>query len=215
MNTFAIVPVKKFENGKTRMSAMLSLDERIRLSSLMLAGTLEVLAGTQSLKQVLVVSGDRRAQEIAAQYGAKFLHEEKESGVNSAVAIADDYCIKEGADATVVIPQDLPLLDAADISMACSLAESEDKCIVICPSSRYDGTNLLLRKPPAAITTYYDNNSYEAHIKAARELEIPVKLFFSKKLMSDIDTPEDAKQLARESGTGRTLEFLRAKADKL
>jgi 2-phospho-L-lactate/phosphoenolpyruvate guanylyltransferase len=215
LNTFAIIPVKKFENGKTRMSAMLSLDERIRLSSLMLAGTLEVLAGTQSLNQILVVSVDRRAQEIAAQYGAKFLFEEKESGVNSAVAIADDYCIKEGADATVVIPQDLPLLDAVDISMACSLAESEDKCIVICPSSRYDGTNLLLRKPPAVIKTYYDNNSYEAHIQAARELKIPVKLFFSKKLMSDIDTPEDAKQLARESGTGRTLEFLRAKADKL
>lgn len=197
------------------MSAMLSTDERSRLSSLMLAGTLEVLASAQSLKQVLVVSGDRRAQEIATRYGAKFLYEEKESGVNSAVAIADDYCIQEGADATVVIPQDLPLLDAVDISMACSLAESEEKCIVICPSFRYDGTNLLLRKPPAAIKTYYDNDSYEAHIKTARGLRIPVKLFFSKKLMADIDTPEDAKQLARESGTSKTLEFLKAKADKI
>jgi 2-phospho-L-lactate/phosphoenolpyruvate guanylyltransferase len=215
LNTFAIVPVKKFENAKTRMSAMLSLDERIRLSSLMLAGTLEVLASAQSLKQVLVVSGDRRAQEIATRYGAKFLHEEKESGVNSAVGIADGYCIREGADATVVIPQDLPLLDAADISMACSLAESEEKCIVICPSFKYDGTNLLLRKPPAAIKTYYDNDSYEAHIRAARELGIPVRLFFSKKLMADIDTPEDVKQLARESGTSKTLEFLKAKADKV
>jgi 2-phospho-L-lactate/phosphoenolpyruvate guanylyltransferase len=215
LNTFAIVPVKKFENAKTRMSAMLSPDERIRLSSLMLAGTLEVLASAQSLKQVLVVSGDRRAQEIATRYGAKFLHEEKESGVNSAVGIADGYCIQEGADATVVIPQDLPLLDAADISMACSLAESEEKCIVICPSFKYDGTNLLLRKPPAAIKTYYDNDSYEAHIRAARELGIPVRLFFSKKLMADIDTPEDVKQLARESGTSKTLEFLKAKADKV
>jgi len=209
------VPVKKFENGKTRMSAMLTLDERIHLSSLMLASTLGVLSGAQPLKQVVVVSTDRRAEEIATRYGAKFLHEEKESGVNSAVRIADDYCIREGADATVVIPQDLPLLDAVDIAMVCSLAESEDKCIVICPSFKYDGTNLLLRKPPSMIKTYYDNDSYEAHIRSARELGIPVKLFFSKKLMSDVDTPEDARQLARENGTSKTLEFLKVKAGKL
>jgi 2-phospho-L-lactate guanylyltransferase len=194
------------------MSAMLTLDERIRLSSLMLAGTLEALAGAQSLKQILVVSSDRRAEEITSRHGAKFLHEEKETGVNSAVAVADDYCLKEDVDATVVIPQDLPLLDSADISMACNLAENDDKCIVICPSFRYDGTNLLLRKPPAVIKTYYDNDSYKAHITSARELGIPVKLFFSKKLMADMDTPEDAKELARENGTGKTLEFLRSKA---
>jgi 2-phospho-L-lactate guanylyltransferase len=153
MKTFAIVPVKKFKNSKTRLSPMLTVDERIILSSFMLSNTLEVLAGT-SLAQVIVVSCDMRAQEIATMHGAKFLHEEKESGVNSAVAIADTYCIKEGADATIVVPEDLPLLDAIDITMVCELAENEANCIVICPSLRYDGTNVLLRKPPAAIGTH-------------------------------------------------------------
>lgn len=194
---------------------MLTLDERVRLSSLMLENTLEILSGAQALRKVIVVSSDKRAQEIAARYGANFLHEEKDSGVNSAVTIADSYCIKEGADATVVIPQDLPLLDAVDITMACRLAENEEKCIVICPSFKYDGTNLLLRKPPIALKTYYDSNSYETHIKTAKDLGISVKLFFSKKLMSDIDTQEDARQLVKESGASKVLEFLKAKADKL
>ena len=193
---------------------MFSVEERVRLSSLMLAGTLEVLSKARLIKQVLVVSCDKRAEEIAARHDTKFLYEEKESGVNSAVATADAYCIGQGANATVVIPQDLPLLDTADISMACSLAANEDKCIVICPSFRYDGTNLLLRKPPAAIKTFYDNESYKAHIRAATELGIHVKLFFSKKLMADLDTPEDARQIAREEGISRTLEFLKTKTDK-
>jgi 2-phospho-L-lactate guanylyltransferase len=114
----------------------------------------------------------------------------------------------------VVIPQDLPLLDAVDVAMACGLAENETRCIVICPSLRYDGTNLLLRKPSSLMETYYDNNSYEAHIKAAGRLGVPVKLFFSKKLMSDVDTAEDARQLAKEAGSNKTLEFLKSRFGK-
>lgn len=215
MKIFAIVPVKKFENAKTRLSPTLSADDRILLSSLMLTDTLSVLAGARSLQQVVVVSGDRRAEEITITHGAKFLYEEKESGVNSAVALGDRYSADQGADATVVIPQDLPLLEALDVAMACELAVSEARCIVICPSLRYDGTNLLLRKPPSAIKTYYDSDSYETHIKVAGSLGIPVKLYFSRKLMYDIDTPEDARQLVKESGAGKTLEFLKAKFGKL
>ena len=214
MKTFAIIPVKKFENSKMRLSLVLGADERVNLSSLMLDDTLSVLAGAQSLQQLVVVSGDRRAEEIAARHGAKFLHEEKESGVNSAVSMADSYCADQGADATVVIPQDLPLLDAVDVAMACGLAENETRCIVICPSLRYDGTNLLLRKPSSLTETYYDNDSYEAHIKAAGRLGVPVKLFFSKKLMSDVDTAEDARQLAKEAGSNKTLEFLKSRFGK-
>jgi 2-phospho-L-lactate guanylyltransferase len=100
--------------------------------------------------------------------------------------------------------------------MACNLAVNETKCIVICPSYRYDGTNLLLRKPPSAMKTYYDNNSYAAHIKTAEGLRIPIKSFFSKRLMSDVDTPEDMKQLAKESSMRSViLEFLKEKTDKL
>lgn len=211
---FAIVPVKKFENAKLRLSPMLSADDRIHLSALMLDDTLSALAGAKSIEDVVVVSGDSRAEEIAARHGRKFLREDKESGVNSAVALADRYCTGQGANATAVIPQDLPLLEALDVDMACDMAENEPSCIVICPSLRYDGTNLLLRKPPSAIKTYYDSDSYETHIKAASKLGIPVKLFFSKKLMSDIDTPEDARQLAREAGVGKTLEFLKSRLGK-
>jgi 2-phospho-L-lactate/phosphoenolpyruvate guanylyltransferase len=212
MKTFAIVPVKKFENAKTRLSPLLRSDERVRLSSLMLAHTLKVLAAVPSLQQIVVVSGDRRAGEIAEKHSAKFLREEKESDVNSAVMLADSYSARESADATIVIPQDLPLLDAADISMACELAEKEDRCVVITPSLRYDGTNLLLRKPPEVMKTLYDSDSYESHVRTATELGIPVKLFFSKRVMSDVDTPEDARQLAKETGPpgGETLEFLKS-----
>jgi 2-phospho-L-lactate/phosphoenolpyruvate guanylyltransferase len=213
MKTFAIVPVKRFENAKTRLSSMLDTEDRIRLSSLMLEDTLQILSVAPSLTQVIIVSADKRADEIATKHGAKFLHEEKENGVNSAVALADGYCIeKEAADATIVIPYDLPLLDSIVISKACELAEKESTCIVICPSIRYDGTNMLLKKPPSVIGTFYETDSYNMHVRTAIKLGIPVKPLLSKSLMYDIDTPEDALQLIKEENVAaKSLEFIKSK----
>jgi 2-phospho-L-lactate/phosphoenolpyruvate guanylyltransferase len=212
MKTFAIVPIKRFENAKTRLSSILDTDDRIRLSLLMLEDTLQILSVVHSLSQLITVSADKRVGEIAVKYGANFLLEEKERGVNSAVALADSYCMKKAADATMVIPHDLPLLDSTDISKACELAENESRCIVICPSLRYDGTNMLLRKPPSIIATFYDADSYNMHVKAAIRLGIPVKRLFSKALMHDIDTPEDALEVMKEETvTARSLEFIKSK----
>ena len=213
MKTYAIVPVKRFENAKSRLSSMLDIDDRIRLSSLMLEDTLQILSVADSLKQVIIVSADRRAEAIATKHGANFLLEEKERGVNSAVVLADIYCMKQTADATMVIPQDLPLLGAIDISKACELAENESRCIVICPSLRYDGTNMLLRKPPSVIATFYDTDSYNMHVKAAIKIGVPVKRFFSKTIMYDVDNPEDALQLIKEETVTatRTIEFIKSK----
>lgn len=212
MKTFAIVPIKRFENAKTRLSSILDTDDRIRLSLLMLEDTLQILSAVHSLSQLITVSADKRVGEIAVKYGANFLFEEKERGVNSAVALADSYCMKKAADATMVIPHDLPLLDSTDISKACELAENESRCIVICPSLRYDGTNMLLRKPPSIIATFYDADSYNMHVKAAIRLGIPVKRLFSKALMHDIDTPEDVLEIMKEETvTARSLEFIKSK----
>jgi len=216
VNVFAIIPVKGFERAKTRMSSLLALEERVRLSSLMLENTLHALCGARSLQRLLVVSNDRRAGEIASTHGAEFLHEASESGVNAAVTIADEYSVENGADASIVIPQDLPLLEPSGIEVMCRLAEGEERCIVLCPSQRYDGTNALLRKPGTVISTFFDNNSYESHIRAARDSGIPVRLYFSKSLMCDIDTPEDASQLAKEPSAkaNGVIEFLKARLQK-
>jgi 2-phospho-L-lactate guanylyltransferase len=65
MKTFAIVPVKRFENAKTRLSSILDIDDRIRLSLLMLEDTLHILSVVHLLTKVITVSADKRVEEIA------------------------------------------------------------------------------------------------------------------------------------------------------
>ncbi len=213
LNLYAIVPVKRFENAKTRLSSVLDRNDRIHLSSLMLEDTLRILSSSSSLTKVIVVSSDKRAQKLAKRHGANFVNEEREQGVNSAVALADSYCMREAADASIIVPYDLPLLEESDIRKAQELAQNEFQCIVICPSRRYDGTNVLLRKPPSAITTSYDSDSYNMHIKTALSRGISIKYLISKTLMYDIDTPEDALDLIREGliSTSQSIEFLKSR----
>jgi 2-phospho-L-lactate guanylyltransferase len=196
----AIIPVKKFENAKSRLSSVLSLEDRARLSALMLQDTLATLGRCRSLAEIAVVSSDGRAGEIARKHGATVLSQAQDAGVNSAVAVADKYAADKGARATLVIPQDLPLLGAGDIDGVCSAAAG--RCIVICPSLRYDGTNLLLRMPPNVISTSYDNDSYDSHVRSAEAQGATVCVIEQEHLMFDIDTQEDARQLAQMDPRG-------------
>ncbi|HVX03343.1 MAG TPA: 2-phospho-L-lactate guanylyltransferase [Nitrososphaera sp.] len=197
--TIIIIPVKKFENSKTRLSPVLGLQDRIRLAAFMLEDTLATLGRCKSVAEIVVVSADEKAGEIAKRHGATILSQKEDAGVNSAVTVADRYATQERhASATLVIPQDLPLLGAGDVDgIICSPVATQGNCIAVCPSLRYDGTNLLLRMPPDVIPTSYDNNSYDSHILSARERGAAVHVIEHERLMFDIDTQEDARQLVR------------------
>ena len=197
MKVFAIVPVKNFESGKSRLASLLTVEERVKLSELFLDYTLNTLTNTSAISNVVVVSSDKRAERIAKIHNAKFLQEKKNQGVNAAVALADVYISEYAVDATIVIPQDLPLLLPEDIERICTSAQGHEKCLVICPSLRFDGSNALLRRPPLLITTNYDNDSYNVHIKKAKASNAIIKIIKTKRIMIDIDTVEDVINLIK------------------
>ena len=213
MKIFAIVPVKRFEKGKSRLSPLLNIDERKKLSELLLDDTLSILLRTTAICEVIVVSSDNRAKEIAERFGAKYLKENKDSGVNKAVALADSYSSQSGAEATLVIPQDLPLLRPEDIDIMCEAAEEHERCLIICPSLKYDGTNALLRRPSSLLKTHYDNNSYNMHVKIARKIGVDTRIFLSRRIMIDIDTIEDIENLLKESSRSRAIAYIKSALD--
>jgi 2-phospho-L-lactate/phosphoenolpyruvate guanylyltransferase len=210
LKIFAIVPVKRFERGKSRLASMLDVVKRVKLCELLLDDTLITLHKAYVISEVIVISSDSRARRISDKHGARFLKENEEGGVNKAVAIADNYCNKAGADATIVIPQDLPLLAPCDINMICESGKGYNKYVAICPSLRYDGSNALLRRPCMLIGTYYDNNSFDMHVKAAKEIGANLKIILSRRIMTDLDTIEDAENLMNEPTTARSVLYLRS-----
>lgn len=208
---FAVVPVKRFENSKSRLRLLLSKQVRIRLAELLLVDTISVLMKSSTLDTIVIVSGDDRAGSISDRMGVTFLRQDVDNGVDQAVSAGDDFSKKNGADATIVIPHDLPLLLPTQVDMICRLTKNYQKCMVISPSLRHDGSNILLRKPINLITTHYDDDSYTRHIEEALAVKAAVIVVLSDRTTIDMDTGRDVELLLARYGLidGATLNFVR------
>jgi len=205
------VPVKRFERSKSRLGTILSIEQRRTLCELLLLNTIIALEQSHAISKILVVTSEKSAVELASSIGAECLKLNCDNGVNEALVLANEYSSNNGADATVVIPQDIPLLTASDIDSLCSRAELLVKCIVICPSIRYDGTNALLRKPPKLIKTFYDEDSFNSHVRASTITNVPIRFHLSRRIMIDLDSAEDIRILMKEKLLNLPLAYLRSK----
>ena len=186
----AVIPVKSLHSAKSRLSPFLTLQQRKNLALLLLNATIKTVKASRFVSDIIVVSSDNIIENFSFKNNLKFI-KDADKGVNNAVILADRYCIQNEIDANIVIPNDIPFLSFRSIDQICIISEKYSKCVIICPSKRFDGTNILLRKPPGVIKTFYDNDSYANHLKEAKKLNIPIESIDYANLRFDIDTKDD------------------------
>jgi 2-phospho-L-lactate guanylyltransferase len=194
MKIAAVIPMKSLHSAKSRLSNILTAQQRKNLAMYLLDATIKELKKSNFISEIIIVSNDKALKQYSCINNLKFIKDSDE-GVNQAVILADKYCIDKGINANIVIPQDLPFISAKEIDKICTISNKYHKCIIICPSKRFDGTNVLFRKPPDVIKTHYDNNSYMNHLKEAYKFKIPVESLDIVKLRFDLDTKEDLLEL--------------------
>ncbi len=187
--TAIIIPIKKFDKSKTRLSPFLDIKERKELTELLILDTLEK---THKLKnsQTIIVSGE--IIKLTDKFNdIVIINENNSNGVNNAIELANKFIENNEFSESIIIPIDLPLLSTKDLKDVIKFSKKFKKGICIVPSQRYDGTNILLRKPNLIIDTFYDNTSFYNHIKATTEKKKVVKICNIENLMIDLDTVED------------------------
>ncbi len=225
-STAIIIPLKKFENSKSRLNLLLDSEERRTLCRLLVIDMIEELHKLKDV-QILIITSERIEEELSENLKKDiiFIHEKDNTGVNNAVEIADSFIKSKGFTSSIIIPIDLPLLSSDDILKIIEFSRDFEKCVCIVPSNRFDGTNILLRKPNAIINTYYDDDSFYNHVKTTLDKELFLKIFYDEKLMMDLDTVEDIISILRfhdtynvlnrkESTQNRTIKFLMAKMNE-
>jgi 2-phospho-L-lactate/phosphoenolpyruvate guanylyltransferase len=194
MKIAAVIPMKSLHSAKSRLSNILNAKQRKNLAMYLLDATIKELKKSSFISEIVIVSNDEAVKNYSCINSLKFIKDSNE-GVNKAVNLADKYCIDNTINANIVIPQDLPFISAKEIDKICIISTKYQKCIIICPSKRFDGTNILFRKPPGVIKTHYDDNSYMNHLKEASKFKIPIECLDIVKLRFDLDTKEDLLEL--------------------
>lgn len=194
MKIAAVIPMKCLHSAKSRLSNILTAKQRKNLAMYLLNATIKELKKSDFISEIIIVSSDEAVKHYSCLNNIKFIKDWDE-GVNKAVMLADKYCINNDINANIVIPPDLPFVSAKEIDKICIISNKYHKCIIICPSKRLDGTNVLFRKPPDVIKTHYDNNSYMNHLIEAYKFNIPIESLDIVKLRFDLDTKEDLLEL--------------------
>jgi len=189
----AIIPVKQFELSKTRLD--LTRNQKIVLTELMLKFTILNLKKCKSISTIVAISQDDRVERVSKYYGIKFvLSEEKD--VNFAIGVGDDYCKENLVKSNIIVPIDLVFLNPFELELLLVEARKHQKCSIIVPSMRMDGTNLLLRQPFNLFKTSYDNNSYFNHILSSKNSSAQTVIIRSNNLSEDLDTMDDFNRIS-------------------
>ena len=188
MKIAALVPVKQFELSKTRLQ--LTKNQKIVLTELMLKFTIINLKKCKSISAIVTISEDERVEKISKIYETKFIFS-KEKGVNFAIDAGDNYCKEKMVKSNIIVPIDLIFLNPYEIELLLFVARKHQRCSIIVPSMRMDGTNILLRQPFNMFETSYDNNSYFNHIQSSKKANAQTIIIKSVNLSEDLDTMDD------------------------
>lgn len=198
-STFALIPVNKLDEAKSRLSGMFSPEERKQLTLSMLSDVLESLKGIETV----VISPTDLKSDIDSNF--HFIKEERKEGLGKAVEKASDFAVENGAEGTLFIPADTPLLTRHHVKEIIGLGKIHP--LIISPSSR-GGTGILYRRPPDVIGARFTSQSFSDHKKEAKKRGVAPFIYDSFELSLDIDLPEDIYRFLHHKKPTRTYEFL-------
>ncbi len=197
------LPVKSLSEAKGRLEPVLTPLERGALTLAMLEDVLDVTMDLSGW-DTWVVSPDEAVLEIAMSRGAHAVEEERPPLANAIRQVEEEA---EGrlVDTLAVLLPDTPLVTQGALAGALRTLGA----VVVAPSADEGGTNLLIRRPPAAIGARFGHDSYRRHLQAAAEADVPTAVVDVPELAFDLDLPSDILVVLESRREGRTLQVCR------
>ncbi len=203
-----LVPIKNLSGAKQRLSSVLSAEERFALAQAMCEDVLQTLAQWGRRPPVALVTGDPFARDLAERFNFEVIADDANAGETSAIAMATSVCRERGADSTLVIPADIPLVEIDDLQKIADAAPPQGTVLVTDAACR--GTNAAWRSPADLFPLRFGNDSFLPHLAAARATGLPCVTLELPSLARDVDRPEDLRELAAAPGARRAQNLVRS-----
>ncbi len=202
-----LVPVKSLANAKQRLATVLDQPTRTRLAQAMLFDVLETLHTWTNRPDVSIVTSDPFALELARRFEFHIIADNANRSETDAIEMATRFCESQGVDSTLVIPGDIPLIQACELEKI--LGAVPDHGSVLVPAADGRGTNAVWRRPAGLFPLRFGNDSFKPHLKAARATQKPCVVLSLPGIALDIDNSSDLRQLAEAPGETRAQRLAR------
>jgi 2-phospho-L-lactate guanylyltransferase len=204
-----LIPVKELSTAKQRLASVLMQEQRTLLARTMLKDICTALADVKLPPAIALVTNDAFATGLARHYGFQVIVDNENLGESEAIAMATIQAEKRGAEFTMVLPGDIPLLRACEVEAV--LAAMPEVGSVLVPAADARGTNAVLRRPCALFPLRFGNDSFLPHQAAAQATGKTSVVLDNADLPGialDIDRPDDLAQLLGFPMRTRTQKLL-------
>jgi len=202
-----LVPVKILANAKQRLAAVLDQPTRTKLAQAMLFDVLETLHTWTPRPEVSIVTSDPFALDLAQQFEFQVIPDLTSRSETDAIEMATQFCELRGVDSTLVIPGDIPLIQASELEKILEVAPDQGSVLV--PAADGRGTNAAWRRPAGLFPLRFGNDSFKPHLTAARATLRPCVVLSLPGIALDVDNPSDLRQLAEAPGETRAQRLAR------
>jgi 2-phospho-L-lactate/phosphoenolpyruvate guanylyltransferase len=202
-----LVPVKNLAQAKQRLAPALDQRERTELAQAMLFDVLSTLAAWAERPQTSLVTSDPFALQLARHFSFSVIPENVNRSETDAIEMATRVCESRSVDTTLVIPGDIPLIQAWELERIFADAPAEGSVLV--PSSDGRGTNAALRRPAGLFPLSFGNDSFMPHLAAANATQKPCVVLNLPGIALDVDQPSDLFELMSAPGETRSQRLLR------
>jgi 2-phospho-L-lactate guanylyltransferase len=203
-----LVPVKNLGQAKQRLAPLLDPGRRTALAEAMLADVLLSIRRSSRHRAVGVVTQDSFAARLALEHGFEVIPELANRGETYAIEQATEYSRSRGADHTLVLPADIPLITPGELDEIFASAPASGTVLV--PASDGRGTNAVLRSPPALFPLHFGNDSFVPHLEAARATGQPCTVLDLPGIGLDIDQAADLGRLSAAEGDTLSQKLVRS-----
>ena len=187
-----LVPMKPLANCKTRLSRIMSAEERADLTMGMLRRVLLAIRGA-GVDPFWVVGGDDRVRNLARTFGANWM-EDMGRNLNDTITKSFENARLRGVSA-LYLPGDLPFIKPGDIHQLIRSAQHQHN-ITLSPARRDGGTNAIL--VPYDLIPYFrpelGNNSFRKHVATAARMGVSVAFYYSSGMGFDLDDGSDLEE---------------------
>lgn len=202
-----LIPVKHLARAKQRLAAWFDQETRTLLAQAMLLDVCETVAQMRDRMEVSLVTGDPFALELANRFHFEVMADHDNPGETEAIARATRVCVARGAESTLVIPADIPLMTVSELEQILAAAPAEGSVLVSAADGR--GTNAVLRRPTDLFPLHFGNDSFKPHLEAARATGFPCMTLSLPGIALDVDNPSDLRALAMAPGESHSQHLVK------
>jgi 2-phospho-L-lactate/phosphoenolpyruvate guanylyltransferase len=202
-----LVPVKNTAAAKQRLASVLDQASRTKLARAMLYDVLTAVHSWSHRPAVGIVTSDPYAIRLADEYKFEVIADPHNPGETGAIEMATRICLERGEQSTLVIPADIPLIQAWELEEI--FKHAPERGTVLAPAGDGRGTNAVLRRPADLFPLRFGNDSFKPHHAAAQATGNPCIVLQLPGISVDVDNPSDLQQLISLPGETRAQKLAR------